>query len=59
MNPYPASNTNDYIRWGVYCCERCGEEYTVNEITSWRLCTPTLCHDCYEYFQWVASQHDR
>ena len=37
------------ICWGVYTCNRCSKEYTVNEPDSWRPCTSDLCHDCVEY----------
>lgn len=35
------------VFYGVYQCGMCGKEYTVNDGT-WRLCTPEVCHDCYE-----------
>lgn len=34
------------IHFGVYTCQRCKKEYTVNKPGSWQRCTPLYCHDC-------------
>lgn len=37
-----------HIWFGAYRCTRCSKTYTVNEPGTWRLCSPLLCHDCYD-----------
>ena len=49
------------VYFGVYKCQRCGKDYTVNDGT-WRQCTPDFCHDCYEHlgeqYAWIPVNKD-
>lgn len=40
--------TPQSVEFGIYRCNRCGKEYTVNDGT-WRRCSPEFCHDCLEH----------
>jgi hypothetical protein len=40
------SEAIDKVYYGVYTCQKCGCDYTVNRLDTWASCTPELCHDC-------------
>ena len=36
---------NEGVWFGTYQCQRCGDDYTVNDPKSFRLCTAEFCHE--------------
>lgn len=50
MQPIELPEQVTSYSFGVYTCQRCKAEYTVNDGT-WRLCTPDFCHDCYAHLK--------
>lgn len=48
---YPS--TEGMYQFGVYTCQRCKQEYIVNDGT-WRRCSPEFCHECLAY---LDQQH--
>jgi hypothetical protein len=46
------------IYHGSYVCVNCSKDYLVNEVDTWRLCTPELCHDCLAKSQKMEECND-